>query len=278
MQLNYEQEARRKQEEQAQMAYQKQRDPFQYGQQVARRRYSEIMSGLQERQTQSSKTYSDLYQQARETAVAQRAAGAPSLSGGMQAQYSDLVSAREIRELGGIGASREQAEREIDLQRQSAFANAELEGMQAEQIGLQRQQSQLGIIQQRNQILSDKALNNEQKAEQLKVLGYEEEANRLLETPDAPQNNLFGGITSLIGGTYVGAKTGISIFKTAKAIKTATAAGKGALLLKAAVAGKAVLAIGAVLAVAYGVEKILEASGVNEGKGLVDWNVLGFNI
>lgn len=270
MNINYEAEARRKQEEQAQMAYQRQRDPFKYGQDVARRRYSEIMSGLQERQQQSSKAYSDLYQQARETAVAQRAAGSPSLSGGMQAQYSDLISSREMRELGGIGASREQAAREIDLQRQSAFANAELEGMQATQLQLQNQQSQLGIIQQRNQVLSDNKLTNEQKAEQLKVLGYGEEANRLLETPDSEGPSVWSGIGALAAGTITGGK--LIAGKSALAAGLAKFFGGSAI----AVGGSAVLiGAAALLAALYGVERIAEASGVRGGQGLVDWAALG---
>ena len=266
MQINYEEEARKKQREQ--QMYQTQRDPFKYGQEVARRRYSEIMSGLQNQKQDVSRSYSDMYQQARQMAVADRAAGGPSLSGGMKAQYSDLLSTREIGALGQIGAAQNQALRQLQQQEQSAFANAELEGQQATQIQLQSQQTQLGMIQQKNQILSDKNLTNKQKAEQLSVLGYNEEAQRLSETPDTTQNNLFGGISSLLGGTYVGVKAGIGIAKSVAAIKKATMAGKGVLLLKAGLAGKAILAIGAVLAIAYGVEKILEVSGVNEGKGL----------
>lgn len=254
---NYELEARRKQEEQEQMSYQKQRDPFQYGQQVARRRYSEIMSGLQERQTQSSRAYSDLYQQARERAVSQRAVGAPSLSGGMQAQYSDLVSAREMRELGGIGAAREQAGREIDLQRQSAFSNAELEGQQAEQFGLQRQQTQLDLIRQKNQILADKEMTNEQKAEQLQVLGYAQDAQKLLETPDEG-----GGIPDWIlsaSGFGLGALSaakigGIGIAATSNPI------------------GWAVIGLAALV---LGVDKLGEELGWRDGKGLFDLSELG---
>lgn len=258
---DYEAEARRKQEEQESQSYQRQRDPFQYGQQVARRRYSEIMSGLKERQTQSSQAYSDLYQQARERAVSQRAAGAPSLSGGMQAQYSDLVSTREMRELGQIGAGSEQAAREIDLQRQSAFANAELEGQQATQMQIQNQQTQLQVVQQRNQILADENATPEQKAEQLRILGYNEEADQLLADPEqSGGNKLFTGALAL-GGATIGT---IGLVGGAKA-------GAGLLASVGGFLGAAApFAIGAgLLALAvWGVDELLEASGVNEGEGI----------
>ena len=68
MNIDYVAEARRKQEEQDRQRFQQARDPFQYGRQVAQRRYSEIMSGLAERQRQSARTYSDMYQAAKESA------------------------------------------------------------------------------------------------------------------------------------------------------------------------------------------------------------------
>lgn len=259
---DYEQEARRKQEEQEAQSYQRQRDPFQYGQQVARRRYSEIMSGLQERQTQSSQAYSDLYQQARERAVSQRAAGSPSLSGGMQAQYSDLVSAREMRELGQIGAGREQAARALELQGQSAFANAELEGQQATQMQLQNQQTQLQVVQQRNQILADENATPEQKAEQLRILGYNEEADQLLADPEqSGGNKLFTGALAL-GGSVLGAV----------GLKGGAAAGAGVLAKLGGflgAAGPVAIGVGLAALAIWGIDELTEAAGVNEGEGFL---------
>ena len=218
MNIDYVAEARKKQEEQDRQRFQQARDPFQYGRQVAQRRYSEIMSGLAERQRQSARTYSDMYQAAKETATAQRAMGAPSLSGGMKAQYSDLVSAREMQQLGAIGRDREAAAREIDLQRQSAFANAELEGQQAAQTELQNRQTKLQLIQQKNEILGNNKLTNIEKAEQLETLGYLEEAAELRETPEGPGTDrtfiggLFtaGGALAAVNFNVLGIKTGLT--------------------------------------------------------------------
>ena len=252
MNINYEAEARRKQQEQEQQKYQAQRDPFKYGQDVARRRYSEIMSGLQERQQQTSKSYSDLYQQAREMAVAQRAAGAPSLSGGMKAQYSDLVSAREMQQLGQIGGAREQALRDIELQKQSAFANAQLEGQQAEQTLQQSQLNKLALGQQKQAIRNNKDLSAEEKAQQLQALGVEVTAEELDPAKKAP--GVFEQIVSSLG---IGAGAGVTAGLATK--------GLGLIFPKlAAAAGPVGWTIGIIVAVAYGAEKIAESI---QGKG-----------
>lgn len=258
---NYEAEARRKQEEQERLRFQQQRDPFKFGQEVARRRYSEIMSGLNERRRQASRSYSDMYQAARQSAVSQQAAGGPSLTGGMRRQASDLLSAAQIQELGRIGAERERAVREIDLQKQSAFSNAQLEGQQAEQMALQGAQTKLQLVQQKNQILSDKSLNDEQKAEQLRTLGYNQEAEQLTAeaAPSDPnQGKLFQSI--------LGFGAGATILGAGKA-----AAGKGFLVGAGKALGFVAAKVIPILAIAYGAEKLAELAGVNEGKGLLDF-------
>jgi hypothetical protein len=262
--IDYVAEAKKKQEERDRQRFQQARDPFQYGRQVAQRRYSEIMSGLAERQRQSARTYSDMYQAAKETATAQRAMGGPSLSGGMKAQYSDLVSAREMQALGTIGRDREAAAREIDLQRQSAFANAELEGQQAAQTELQNRQTKLQLIQQKNEILANKKLKNAEKAEQLRVLGYEQEANQLLQQPDTGTDATTAGIVSLVGGGIVATSNIVGGVKAILALGAKDAAGKailtgGAKFAKiAAVGGKFLLGAVAVAAVIYGAMKLFD--------------------
>ena len=282
MNTDYLAEARKKQAERDRQRFQQARDPFAYGRQVAQRRYSEIMSGLAERQRQSARTYSDMYQLARETATAQRAMGSPSLSGGMKAQYSDLVSAREMNQLGAIGRDREAAAREIDLQRQSAFANAELEGQQAAQTELQNRQTKLELIRQKNEIIGNKKLKNAEKAEQLEVLGYTQEAQELLNTEDIA-NTSTAGIVSLIGGTYVGIKSLLGFGKVWGSLKaTGTAALAGGAKLKALgllgvkTAGVAL----AVAAVIYGINKLVDPDNEREGmlglEGAID-SLFGVN-
>lgn len=263
MNTDYLAEARKKQAEQDRQRFQQARDPFAYGRQVAQRRYSEIMSGLAERQRQSARTYSDMYQMAKETATAQRAMGSPSLSGGMKAQYSDLVSAREMNQLGAIGRDREAAAREIDLQRQSAFANAELEGQQASQTELQNRQTKLELIRQKNEILGDKKLKNAQKAEQLEALGYTQEAQELLNTEDI-SNSSTAGIVGLIGGGITGLKSFAGFGKAWKAIGTAAGAGAKFKALLAVGAKTAGIAL-AVAAVIYGIEKLVDPENKRDG-------------
>jgi hypothetical protein len=171
MQPNYNELAERQQKD-----YQSSRDPFQYGQQVAQRRYSEMMSNLDRQRQATQQSYGDLYSQARQRAVGGAAAGGPTLSGGMGQQQRDFVSAIEMQELGRIGQAREGASRDLFSQGQAAFSNAQLEGQQATQMQLQNQQTQLQLIQQRQQILANKDLTNEQRSEQLQALGQSPEA------------------------------------------------------------------------------------------------------
>ena len=171
MQPNYNELAEKQQQD-----YQRTRDPFQYGQQVAQRRYSEIMANLDNQRQSTQQSYSDMYSAARQQAVRGQAAGGPTLSGGMGQQQRDYVSAAEMQQLGQIGQGRERAMRDLYTQGQSAFSNAQLEGQQATQMRLQDQQTQLQLVQQRQQILADTNLTEEQRSEQLQALGQSPEA------------------------------------------------------------------------------------------------------
>jgi hypothetical protein len=168
MQPNYNELAERQQKD-----YQSSRDPFQYGQQVAQRRYSEMMSNLDTQRQATQQSYGDLYSQARQRAVGGAAAGGPTLSGGMGQQQKDYVSAIEMQELGRIGQAREGASRDLFSQGQAAFSNAQLEGQQATQMKLQDQQTQLQLRQQIQAISADTNLSKEDKDEQLRILGVD---------------------------------------------------------------------------------------------------------
>jgi hypothetical protein len=166
MQPNYNELAEKQQRD-----YQSSRDPFQYGQQVAQRRYSEMMSNLDNQRQATQQSYGDLYSQARQRAVGGAAAGGPTLSGGMGQQQRDFVSAIEMQELSRIGQAREGASRDLFSQGQAAFSNAQLEGQQATQMRLQDQQTQLGLVQQTQSIVQDVNLTEEQKKQQLSAIG-----------------------------------------------------------------------------------------------------------
>jgi hypothetical protein len=182
MQPNYEEMMKRQEQ-----SYQRSRDPFEYGRQVAQRRYSEIMSDLDTRRQASQQSYGDLYSAARQRAVRGQAAGGPTLSGGMGQQQRDYISAIEMQELGRIGTAREGAQRDLFTQAQSAFSNAQLEGQQATQMEAQNRQLQLELQNQVFGILGDAKsydkLDSAQLA-QLSALGYSrEQIEKFLETP-----------------------------------------------------------------------------------------------
>lgn len=210
MQPNYEEMIKKQEQD-----YQRNRDPFEYGRQVAKRRYSEIMAELDARRQASQQSYGDLYSQARQRAVRGQAAGGPTLSGGMGQQQKDYVSAIEMQELGRIGQAREAAQRDLFTQAQSAFSNAQLEGQQAEQYArqleaanAQRVETIFGIIGSATRY--DK-LSPQQK-QQLNAYGIknEEDFLKLIErgtlqpgelgfNRTAPQSE--GGIAFVPGGT-----------------------------------------------------------------------------
>jgi hypothetical protein len=193
MQPNYNELAERQQRD-----YQSSRDPFQYGQQVAQRRYSEMMSNLDNQRRATQQSYGDLYSQARQRAVGGAAAGGPTLSGGMGQQQRDFVSAIEMQELGRIGQAREGASRDLFSQGQAAFSNAQLEGQQATQMRLQDQQTQLQLIQQRQQIL-DSNLPEEQKQAQLAAL---DGGDTSVQTQGSSMT--FGNALSITSGIGIG--------------------------------------------------------------------------
>lgn len=165
MMPNYEEQFKR-----AQQDYERSRNPFEYGQQVARRRYSEIMAGLDAQRMSTQRTYGDMYREARQRAVRGQASGGPSLSGGMGQQRRDYISAMEMQELGKIGGAQQQAMADLFTQRQAAFSNAQLEGQQAAQMDLQNRSAALQLEQEKVKIINSGA-TAEQKKAQLEALG-----------------------------------------------------------------------------------------------------------
>jgi len=175
MRTNYSEDFRRRQQE----GYQRSRSPFEYGQQVAQRRYSEIMAGLDAQRMSTQRSYGDMYQEARQRAVGQQAMGGPTLSGGMGQQRRDYVSALEMQELGKIGQAQQQAQAELYAQSQAAFSDAQLEGQQATQMELQNRTAELQLTQQKQAILGDSSLTIEQKTEQIEALGMSVEGDEI---------------------------------------------------------------------------------------------------
>lgn len=257
---NYEEMMKKQQD-----SYQRSRDPFEYGQQVARRRFSEIMSGLDAQRMSTQQSYGDLYQQARQRAVGARAAGGPTLSGGMGQQRRDFVSALELQELGKIGTAQEQAMRDLFTQGQAAFSNAQLEGQQAAQSELSNRAAALQLVQQRQAIQSDKNLTDEQKQEQLMAL----EGGQAPVTVGEPRSfgekfneaALTGGM--VVGGTAAGASVIAGALKAGTALGAAKASalvGGTALKLGAAVkVGSAAAGAGALAKLGGGIAAALTA-------------------
>jgi len=215
---NYDEMMKRQQQD-----YQRSRDPFEYGRQVAQRRYSEIMANIDATKQSTQQSYGDLYTAARQRGVRGLASAGQTLSGGMGQQSKDYVSAIEMQELGRIGQAREGAMRDINLQGQSAFANAQLEGQQASQLELQNQQTQFQLYQQRQAILNDPNLSAEERQAQLAMLGQPQTSAELAAAQGSTQaGSLFGAAAGIVvPGAIMAGAAGRANFATVSAAKTA---------------------------------------------------------
>ena len=205
MQPNYEEMMRKQQQD-----YQRSRDPFEYGRQVAQRRYSEIMFNIDAQRQSTQQSYGDLYQQARQRAVGQQAAGGPTLSGGMGQQQRDFASAMEIQQTGQIGTARNQAMRDLYSQGQAAFSNAQLEGQQATQMEVQNRQTELQLLQQRQAII-DSDLPDEQKQAQLAALGGQGASAQITPTENNASAAISAGVGLATTGTIVGTQIAMKV-------------------------------------------------------------------
>lgn len=215
-----------KRAEEEQKKYQQIQDPFKLGQDVTKRRFSEIMSTLDTQQAGIQQSYSDRYLQQQRAFRNQAAAGRPTFSGGMAQQGRDFLTAAEQSALTQTMNQGMSAEAQLSLQRQSAMSNAMLEGQQATQMQLQNQQAQLQLIQQREAILASD-LTDEQKAEQLAAIGVDPQS--VPASARAGQGTTGGavGMVALTGsviGTKVAAKVGTAQLAAAtKAVGTTAA-------------------------------------------------------
>jgi hypothetical protein len=229
-----------------QQDYQKSRDPFQYGQQVAQRRYSEIMAGLENKKNISNQAYGDLFQQFQQQSVKNDAMAGQTLSGGMGQQQRDYASAIEMQQMGEIGKARVQANRDLFTEAESAFSNAQLEGQQATQMQLQNEQAELQRVQQRQAIVNSD-MSEEEKVSQLRAMGVDVNAEDLkaantgliggwqkLLSGEASASQAVGTVLSsvaLLAGGYLALSKGPAIFKFFKGLFTkggTAAAGSGA--------------------------------------------------
>ena len=258
MQPNYTELAKRQQQD-----YQRSRNPFEYGQQVAQRRYSEILSNLDARQRETQQSYGDMYQAARQRAVGAQAMGGPTLSGGMGQQRRDFVSAVEMQELGKIGGARARAEADLYAQGQAAFSNAQLEGQQATQMELQNRTAELQLVQQRQAILNDPKLNEKQKQEQLTALeGGSLARETQQQTQSSPVNLAEAGVIAAGIGIPATAVSAAAVKAGSTAAGLSKLAGKAGFLKLTAKGGG-----GAMVKASSDAAAVVKAAGVSKGLG-----------
>ena len=258
MQPNYEEMMRKQQQD-----YQRARDPFDYGRQVAQRRYSEIMANLDAQRASTQQSYSDMYQAARQRGVRQLASGGPTLSGGMGQQKTDFLSTAEIQAMGQIGSARNQAIRDLYTQGQAAFSNAQLEGQQAAQMEVQNRQTAFQLAQQRQAIMADSNLSDEQKQELLGALEGQPGVGAQIGATSSPSTfgqNVAKGIT-LAGSVGIAGSAAAKAFATGA--RRITTTGK---LLKS---GKILGSVGAKGGVTKAAAAFAKTAGSSKGIGAV---------
>jgi hypothetical protein len=265
MQPNYDEQYKRQQQD-----YQRSRNPFEYGQQVAQRRYSEIMANLDAQRMGTQQTYGDMYQAARQRAIGSQAMGGPTLSGGMGQQRRDFIGALEMQEMGKIQQAGLKADADLYAQGQAAFSNAQLEGQQATQMELQNRQAQLSLVQQKQAIMNDSNLSAEQKEQQLNALEGGTNSEYVAQKQTGVDQIL---VTAGVGVGAVGA-AGAGIIKTASIVKGASAlatvaagTGKTAAAVAASGAGKSLI-LGSL-----GLGKIGTAAAVSMAAHPIGWAI-----
>lgn len=209
MQKDYQAEAQKMQQQQQQQ-YQKSRDPFKFGQDVAKRRYSEIMSGIDNQRNVTNQAYGDLFQKFKQQSVKDDAMAGQTLSGGMGQQQKDYTSAIEMQQGNQIAKDRLAANNDLFTQAQSAFSNAQLEGQQATQMQLQNEQVELQRVQQKQAIVNSD-MSAEEKAAQLNAMGVDVKAEDL----KAANTGLIGGWQKLLKGEASASQAVGTILSTA---------------------------------------------------------------
>lgn len=258
------------------------------GTQAATRTYSDYLSTLARQEETTKLAYSDIFQRAKTTNYQQQAAATPGftgVSGGQVDQVGQAQSAAAVAQLGDIGMARTQALGEIETQRLAAKEVALGVGRQAEADVMARQDRNIALRTEANEILYNDNVEPQQAAQQYNsqfadILGGEfvpmsqEDVNLLrneagLDGQDGWEPWAIGGavgaslataITSLKVGSAVSgaisAKGGVAA--ALKALSSAGAVGKAMGVVGAAVSFKFIAIAALIGAAVYGGYKAIQ--------------------
>lgn len=178
-------------------------------------------SRLLNQQTES--TYVDMYNRNRRQNYNRTMMGAPQgVTGGMLNQYEGAVSAAQMRAANQIGVQRERSMRDIQLNRMAMDRAAIQEGYQAEDRARQTQMYNMQMEQQRQAILANEDMTDDQKMRMLMAGGMDYASAAQQVQPQAGSDPgfaqrivagdvTFGGAALAVGGTVVGGKSLLSL-------------------------------------------------------------------
>lgn len=176
------------------------KDAPRYSQGAQARTYQDYMRGLQSQKQTAAQTFGNLYnQQANQNFYAQALGKPQGLSGGMETQYNNAMSAQQSQQLGQVTQQRYQAFADIANQESQASQYVQAQRLQEQQLQMGEMQVNQQRYAQAEAILNSPNLSQQQKQNQLENLGLTAgEIERMTAAPVA--GPIIGGATS-IGAT-----------------------------------------------------------------------------
>lgn len=192
--------------------------PAQVGADAYNRAISRNLEESRVRSQQSQSFYADMYNRNRRQNYNRSMMGAPQgVTGGMRDQYDAVVSAAEMGAANQIGVQQERALRDIDLNRLAMDRQAVQEAYQAEDRARQTQMYNLQMEQQRQAILANEDMTDEQKMRMLMAGGMDYASAAQQVQPQTSGDGLgsrlargevsVGGAALGLGGTALAGKT-----------------------------------------------------------------------
>ena len=154
--------------------YRTQYPPAEVGESAFRRATSRNLEEARVRSQQAQSSYSDMYNRSRQGSYLNQMAGAPrGFTGGMRNQYDTARSAAEMQAMNQIGVNQERALRDIELNRLAMDRQAVQEGFQAEDRARQTTAYNMQLEQQRQAILADENMTDDQKMRMMMSSGMD---------------------------------------------------------------------------------------------------------
>lgn len=200
--------------------YRTQYPPAQVGESAYRRATARNLEESRIRSQQAQSSYSEMYNRSRQGSYRNRMAGAPQgFTGGMRSQYENARSAAEMQAFNQIGVQQERELRDIDLNRLAMDRQAVQEAYQAEDRARQTTAYNMQLEQQRQAILANEEMTDEQKMRMMMSSGMDYATAAAQVNPSANNQGVFRrAISGEAEPLEVATNTGLAVGGTAMAV------------------------------------------------------------